>query len=170
MIKRICDICGNEGAIEIYVLDGGRMRDSGSGKARVTGKIFDICGQCLMTAYDEACAETPDLDDANDDAFNRALMARLGRTWKDGRIELSGRAARRTRSSQRRAILDVLHEAREPLTGPDIAERTGMDAANVKRMLARMARSGDIERVAYGRYSAPQEPEETAGAAAEAGG
>ena len=160
MIKRMCDICGNDGTIQIYVLDGGRVRDSESSKARATGKIFDICGQCLMRAYDEACAEAPDLDDANDDAFNRVLMAKLGRPWKDGRIELSGRAARGRRSKQRSAILDVIHEAQEPLTGPDIAERTGMKAANVKRLLSSMACSGDIERVAYGSYSAPKEPEE----------
>lgn len=57
--------------------------------------------------------------------------------------------------SERRAILEAIEGESEPLGPSDIAVAAGMKTANVKMMLARMAKDGLIEKTARGKYRLP---------------
>lgn len=57
-------------------------------------------------------------------------------------------------SRQRQAILDALTEAGEPLAPKDLAEVTEIQPGAMRRLLWAMAKSGQVERAGYGKYSA----------------
>jgi hypothetical protein len=56
------------------------------------------------------------------------------------------------RSEERKAILDAVDQAGEPLTPTDIAAATRMKVQNVKFLLRKLLDEGVIEKAAYGRY------------------
>lgn len=68
------------------------------------------------------------------------------------RWKILGDAAEVQRSAQRRAILEALADAGEPMGPRDIADATGNTETNVKFLLRRMVADGEIVKVARGRY------------------
>jgi hypothetical protein len=69
------------------------------------------------------------------------------------RWRVLGEAAEVHRSDERKAILDVLLAADEPLSPRDIADMTGHSHEAVRQMLVRMARAGEVSRPKTGRYA-----------------
>ncbi len=69
--------------------------------------------------------------------------------------EILGDAAEVRRSTQRQTILEVLDGSAEPLGPTEIADGAGMKLANVKTLLSKMAKSGEIEKVDRGKYRTP---------------
>jgi RecA-family ATPase len=55
-------------------------------------------------------------------------------------------------SGERRTILQALTEAGEPLGPNTIATATGMKATNVRRLLLKLLRDGEIKKAGYGKY------------------
>jgi hypothetical protein len=80
-------------------------------------------------------------------------------TWDAAacRWSLGGDAADAHRSAGRQAILAVLSKPTitTPLTPQDIAAATGLDKANVDRLLGRMVTDSEVVRLARGRYVHP---------------
>ncbi|MEP6967563.1 MAG: AAA family ATPase [Pseudomonadota bacterium] len=66
-----------------------------------------------------------------------------------------GEAAAVRRSDERGALLDALREAGEPLTARDLATDTGQTYGNVRRLLAKMAKANEVQKVGRGRYLHP---------------
>jgi hypothetical protein len=56
-------------------------------------------------------------------------------------------------SNERGAILDAVEEAGEPLGPNEIAAAIGAKAVNVRKLLAKLATEGKIEKVEYGKYA-----------------
>jgi len=56
-------------------------------------------------------------------------------------------------SNERRTVLQALTEAGEPLGPNTIATVTGMKATNVRRLLIKLLREGEIKKAGYGKYS-----------------
>lgn len=67
-----------------------------------------------------------------------------------------GPAAEVRRSGERRAILDALQEASEPMAPADIAAATGMPSGNVCYLLFQMMKAGEVEKAGRGRYVHPE--------------
>lgn len=65
-----------------------------------------------------------------------------------------GSAAEVRRSDERNTILDALDDAGEPMSPADIAIATGMRAENVRFLLHKMMKAGEITKARYGRYAA----------------
>jgi RecA-family ATPase len=59
-------------------------------------------------------------------------------------------------SDERRAILDALRAAGEPIGATEIAEVTGHPSAATRKLLARLSLDGDIVRAKRGRYRLPE--------------
>jgi hypothetical protein len=77
-------------------------------------------------------------------------------TWR-----IEGEAADLRRSTERAAILEALDAADAPIGPNMIATMTGMRAANIRQLLAKMVEDGTIERAGYGKYrrKAPSPPQ-----------
>lgn len=71
------------------------------------------------------------------------------------RWSVLGQADEVKRSDERTAILDALREATEPMSSRDIADVTDQADGAVRRLLAKMARSGEVGRPGRGRYTLP---------------
>jgi predicted transcriptional regulator len=69
---------------------------------------------------------------------------------------IAGDAAAVRRSSERAAVLEAVEEAGQPIGPNDIAAVTGMRAGNVRRLLAKLAKEGVIQKAGYGRYRTAQ--------------
>jgi len=65
---------------------------------------------------------------------------------------IAGNAADVRRSSERAAVLEALDEATEPIGPNDIAAATGMKATNIRRLLGKMAKAGEVKKAKYGKY------------------
>lgn len=75
--------------------------------------------------------------------------------FKDGSWSLLGETAKVRRSEEREAILNVLHDAGEPL-GPDaIAKALGKPSNNIKQLLLKMGGAGEIQKQRRGKYTVP---------------
>jgi RecA-family ATPase len=62
-------------------------------------------------------------------------------------------------SNERRTILKALVEAGEPLGPATIAGATGMKPTNVRKLLLKLVRDGDVKKAAeYGKYQAAEKP------------
>ena len=59
------------------------------------------------------------------------------------------------RTDERKAILDVLLEAAEPLSPTEIAGAAGMKYANVKKLLGKMVTAGEVVKLKRARYCHP---------------
>ena len=66
-----------------------------------------------------------------------------------------GDAAEVRRTDERVEILNTLAEAGEPMSPGDIAAAVGKNAANVRQLLVKMTRSGEVKKSARGRYAHP---------------
>jgi hypothetical protein len=71
----------------------------------------------------------------------------------DGAWRILGDAEEVRKSEERRAILRVLREARDPMGPTDVATATGMKKPNVRSLLGKMAKSGEILKEARGCYT-----------------
>jgi len=75
---------------------------------------------------------------------------RDGGTWRT-----LGDAEEVRRSEERRLILNGLREAGQPMGPAELAAATGMKDGNVRRLLPKMVKAGEIKKAAYGSYSLP---------------
>jgi AAA domain len=66
-----------------------------------------------------------------------------------------GDVAATQQSNERAAILTALEEADEPLGPKHLSDLIDGKQANVRRLLGKMVRDGEVERVKYGRYRVP---------------
>lgn len=71
------------------------------------------------------------------------------------RWRVLGEAAEVRRSDERKLILDALVTAPEPMGSRDIADVTDQTDGNVRRLLAKMTRDGEVEKVKRGLYIYP---------------
>jgi len=72
-----------------------------------------------------------------------------------GRWSILGDAADVRRSDERRAIQKAISAAGEPLSPSEIAAATGMKDANVRVLLHKMAKDGEVTKGGRGRYDNP---------------
>ena len=81
-----------------------------------------------------------------------------------GRWRLTGDAAEIRKSGERREILAALEDAAEPLGPKEIASITGMKDGNVRALLLKLGKAGDVAKAKYGKYvvaQAVQKPDNT---------
>jgi hypothetical protein len=71
----------------------------------------------------------------------------VGGTWK-----LLGDASVVRRSEERNAILDILENAEEPMGPKEIADAVGKPENNIKQLLFKMQKDGEIRKLGRGRY------------------
>lgn len=71
------------------------------------------------------------------------------------RWRVLGDAGEVRKSDERKLILEALVTASEPMGSRDIADVTGQPDGNIRRMLAKMTRSGEVEKVKRGLYIYP---------------
>jgi len=60
------------------------------------------------------------------------------------------------RTDERKAILDVLFDAEEPLSPTAIAQETSMKCPNVKKLLGKMVSAGEVVKLKRGQYCHPK--------------
>jgi hypothetical protein len=72
-----------------------------------------------------------------------------------GQWLILGEAADVRRSGERGAILNVLHEAQEPMSPSELADLTGSTRGAVRKLLHSMATAGEVQKAGYGRYVHP---------------
>ena len=94
-------------------------------------------------------AKGRDLDD-----YEKALERDRG----TGSWRIVGDARELAKTCEREAVLEVLREAGEPMRATEIATETGGKRENIKRLLARMAKAGEVTRVKTGVYTCPNGP------------
>jgi len=78
------------------------------------------------------------------------------------RWRVEGEASDVRKTDERKTILDALKEAGEPIGPTDLAAETGMAPGNIRFLLHKMAKDGDVQRVGYGRYTHPANTPNTA--------
>lgn len=71
---------------------------------------------------------------------------------------LLGEAVEVRRSDERAQILAVVGSPDQPSAASDIAEETGLKLANVRVLLGKMVKAGEVQRMAKGKYALPGEP------------
>lgn len=71
------------------------------------------------------------------------------------RWRVLGDAVEVRRSDERTSILDALKESNDPMTSRDIADVTDQTDGNVRRLLAKMAKSGEVMKAKRGLYIYP---------------
>lgn len=72
-----------------------------------------------------------------------------------GLWEALGQASEVRRTDERQTILDVLREAGEPLSPTAIAAETAMKYPNVRKLLGKMVKAGEIQKVGRAKYCHP---------------
>jgi RecA-family ATPase len=72
------------------------------------------------------------------------------------RWRVLGDAVEVRRSDQRKAILEVLKAAKDPMSSRDIADVTDQTEGNVRGLLAKMAKTGEVEKPKRGLYLYPR--------------
>jgi hypothetical protein len=72
-----------------------------------------------------------------------------------GRWSIQGEAATVRTTSERRAILDALADADEPMSPTEIADTTGMSNQNVRQLLVSMVKARTVQKTGRGRYVHP---------------
>jgi hypothetical protein len=73
------------------------------------------------------------------------------------RFSVLGAAADVRRSDERRAILDAIDEAGEPMSPTQIADALGILRNNVKQLLFKMVRAGEVAKAGPGKYGLPSQ-------------
>ena len=74
------------------------------------------------------------------------------------RWRVLGDAVEVRRSDERKLILDALATTTEPMTSRELSDVTDQPDGNVRRMLAKMAKAGEVEKAARGKYRLPTIP------------
>lgn len=74
----------------------------------------------------------------------------------DCRWVVQGEAIEVRRTDERSTILDALLEAADAMTPSDISDATGMLRNNVKQLLFKMAKNGEVNKVGRGQYIHPE--------------
>src|SRR5262249_56939484 len=72
---------------------------------------------------------------------------------------IEGDAGEVRRSTERADIIQAMQEIGAPAAPQEIATESGLRAANVRRLLSRMVRNGDIYKHGYGRYGLRPAPD-----------
>jgi hypothetical protein len=72
------------------------------------------------------------------------------------RWQILGAAADVRRTDERSAIIEALREAGEPMSATDIAAAIGVPGNNVRQLLFKMAKAGDVTKAKRGRYQHPE--------------
>lgn len=113
-----------------------------------------------------ACADTTIV--LNQDQNGKTLYVR-GRDIEEketavifvtGRWSLVGNAADVRRSGERAVILGALTDNAGPMTPGELSAATGKPSANIRQLLFKMAKSGDVYKVGGGRYwTSPIDPQ-----------
>jgi hypothetical protein len=75
--------------------------------------------------------------------------------FDNGLFSILGDADEWKRSGERSAILRVLKEADEPMSPTEIAVAADMKPNNVKRLMPKMTKAGEVQKVRRGRYVHP---------------
>lgn len=107
-----------------------------------------------------ATADTTLLLDRNGDGISLYVRGRdvdekeSALVFSAGSWTVTGDAAKERMSSERRAIIDALESATEPLSPSDVADLTSMSSTAVRQSMSRMARGGEIAKAGRGRYRA----------------
>jgi hypothetical protein len=68
---------------------------------------------------------------------------------------LTGDAATIRRTDERSSILKALAEAGEPMSPSELSAATGMSGNNLRQLLFKMAKAGEVQKAARGRYLHP---------------
>ena len=89
-----------------------------------------------------------------EEAEHAVSFDKVGCRWT-----ILGNAADVHRSNERGLILAALAEAKEALTPKEIVASTGMPPNNVWQLLFKMAKDGEVVKVAHGKYRHPDHPE-----------
>jgi hypothetical protein len=72
------------------------------------------------------------------------------------RWQILGAAAVVRRTDERSAIIEALREAGEPMSATDIAAAIGVPGNNVRQLLFKMAKDGEVTKAKRGRYQHPE--------------
>jgi hypothetical protein len=75
---------------------------------------------------------------------------------KTCRWQVMGEATEVRRTDERTAIIDALKEAGEPMSAVEISDAIGVARNNVKQLLFKMAKAGEVTKVKRGRYHHPE--------------
>jgi RecA-family ATPase len=75
-----------------------------------------------------------------------------------GHWSILGAVADMRRSDERTTVLQSLKDASEPMSPRDIADDTGMPYQNVRQLLVRMGKAGEVTKVQRGFYIHPDTP------------
>jgi RecA-family ATPase len=108
-----------------------------------------------------ACADTTLVLDRDSNGITLYVRGRdvdekeSAMTFEAGLWTMTGDAATVRRTDERSTILDALADADEPMSPAEIADATRMAGQNVRQLLVRMARAGEIHKAGRGRYVHP---------------
>ena len=73
-------------------------------------------------------------------------------TFSDGQWSVLGNASDVRRSDERRVILDALVDNNGPMTPAQLTAATGQPGTNIRQLLLKMAKNGEVYKVCKGRY------------------
>ncbi len=62
------------------------------------------------------------------------------------------------RSAERKEIIEVLENSDEPLGPKEVAEELGKDPGNIKQLLFKMVKSGEVSKMGHGKYVSAATP------------
>ena len=108
-----------------------------------------------------ATADTTLLLDRNGDGISLYVRGRdvdekeSALVFTAGNWTMVGDAAEVRRTDERSVILHTLKEADEPMSPAEIASATGMKANNIRQLLFKMAKAGEVEKAGRGSYRHP---------------
>ena len=118
---------------------------------RISGTM-GLTGACDTTLVLERAANDPNgtLHVRGRDVAEREVALQFDRDT--GCVTLLGPATDFRKSEERRQIIKLLYDSGETMTPTEIASAISGKYANVKVLLAKMAKSGEISRLANGKY------------------
>ena len=105
-----------------------------------------------------ACADSILVLDRNGDGITLYVRGRdvgekeMALQFDGANWTMLGNAVDVRRSEERAKIIVALEEAGEPMSPKHIADVTGMKPANVRRLVLKLAKAGDIKKQGYGKY------------------
>ena len=80
-------------------------------------------------------------------------------TFCDGSWLILGNAADVRRSDERRVILKTLTDNGEPMTPAELVSTTGQPSTNIRQLLMKMAKSGEVYKVGKHKYWITPDPD-----------
>jgi hypothetical protein len=111
-----------------------------------------------------ACADTTLVLDRDSNGITLYVRGRdvdekeSALTFAAGAWTLTGDAAAVRRTDERTSILNALVEAGEPMSPSELAVATDMPSLNVRQLLLKMTRAGEVKKEGRGRYAHPEHP------------